>query len=404
MGIPQPRWLRAFALSAATTLIAATLPALLLAEPAAADTSPTPNTVPTTVSTDPLPTTQINGVAWSQIVVGNTVYVGGDFSQAQPAGAAAGVNTVARTDILAYDLSSGVLVNSFAPTLNGQVRGLAASPDGSRIYAVGTFTTANGAGHQRIVALDAHTGAVISSFKASANAQVSSVAATATTVYFGGMLTSADGVARTRAAAVSATDGSLLPWAPAIPDDQVRAILVSPDGSKVALGGGFDGLNGDTTRRGSGMVDATTGTTNLPWAVGDRVYDSDGNAAIFSLSSDGTNIYGTGLRLRQPRRRQPRGHVQRRPGTAARSTGSRTATATRYSAAALNDAVYVVSHAHYCGRRSAVPADQPGLDLPPRASRSRSDHRHPGAQHQYGALLRLGRQPGPDACSTGTPT
>ena len=33
-----------------------------------------------------LPTAQINGVAWSQVVVGNTVYVGGEFTSARPPG------------------------------------------------------------------------------------------------------------------------------------------------------------------------------------------------------------------------------------------------------------------------------------------------------------------------------
>ena len=43
-----------------------------------------------TVTADALPTVQIDGVAWAQIVVGTTVYVAGDFTTARPAGAAAG--------------------------------------------------------------------------------------------------------------------------------------------------------------------------------------------------------------------------------------------------------------------------------------------------------------------------
>ena len=57
---------------------------------AAADTAPPDASLPTTVSTDPLPTAQINGVVWSQVVVGNTVYAGGEFTRARPAGAAPG--------------------------------------------------------------------------------------------------------------------------------------------------------------------------------------------------------------------------------------------------------------------------------------------------------------------------
>src|SRR3712207_9403217 len=83
-----------------------------LPTPALADTAPldpaNPAT-PVTVTADPLPTVQINGVAWAQVVVGNTVYVAGRFSTARPAGAPAGVGEVWRHNILAYDIRTGAL-------------------------------------------------------------------------------------------------------------------------------------------------------------------------------------------------------------------------------------------------------------------------------------------------------
>src|SRR3712207_3342191 len=88
---------------------------------ARADTAPldpaNPAT-PTTVSADPLPTAQINGVAWAQVVVGNTVYVTGQFTRARPAGAAVGTAEVVRNNLLAYDIRTGELISSFAPSLN----------------------------------------------------------------------------------------------------------------------------------------------------------------------------------------------------------------------------------------------------------------------------------------------
>ena len=50
----------------------------------------------TGVSADALPTAQIDGVVWSQAVVGNRVFAGGDFDTIRPAGSAAGVNAAAR--------------------------------------------------------------------------------------------------------------------------------------------------------------------------------------------------------------------------------------------------------------------------------------------------------------------
>ena len=55
----------------------------------------------------------------------------------------------------------GRVISSFQPELNGQVRGIASSADGSVIYVVGNFTTAGGKQHQRIAALSAATGAPI---------------------------------------------------------------------------------------------------------------------------------------------------------------------------------------------------------------------------------------------------
>ena len=123
--------------------VAAAAPAPLLPLPAAG------------VTADRLPTVQIDGVVWSQAVVGNRVWAGGRFNNARPAGAAAGTNLSPRSNLVVYDITTGQMV-SFAvnPSLNAQVLSVAASPDGSRVYVVGDFTTANGAARRRVAAFD----------------------------------------------------------------------------------------------------------------------------------------------------------------------------------------------------------------------------------------------------------
>ena len=123
-------------LAGATLLLAGT--AVALPGSAGADTRPRPATVPATVSADALPTVQVNGVVWSQAVVGNRVYAGGSFTSARPAGAAPGTHLTRRTNLLAYDIRTGALVASFAHTLNGQVLSVAASPDRKRVYVAAT--------------------------------------------------------------------------------------------------------------------------------------------------------------------------------------------------------------------------------------------------------------------------
>ena len=52
------------------------------------------------VTADGLPTVQVDGVVWSQAIVGNTVYAGGSFANARPAGAAPGTSLTPRANFL----------------------------------------------------------------------------------------------------------------------------------------------------------------------------------------------------------------------------------------------------------------------------------------------------------------
>ena len=51
------------------------------------------------------------------------------------------MNQVKRSNLLAYNIRTGELVSSFAPNLNGTVKAITASPDGTRIYVGGSSTT-----------------------------------------------------------------------------------------------------------------------------------------------------------------------------------------------------------------------------------------------------------------------
>lgn len=127
------------ALATIFSLLAATLVALAPATVARADEPPPVDNPATAVTADALPTAQINGVAWDQVVVGDTVYVAGQFTSARPAGSAAGTNESARANLMSYNLRTGAMT-SWAPQVNGRIRVITASPDGSRIYIGGAFT------------------------------------------------------------------------------------------------------------------------------------------------------------------------------------------------------------------------------------------------------------------------
>ena len=343
---------------------------MLVPGSARADTAPAdpanPST-PVTVSADALPTVQIDGVAWSQVVVGDAVYVAGRFSSARPAGAPAGTQETVRNNLLAYDIRTGNLITSFAPDLNGQALVVTASPDGSRIYVGGDFTSANGQPRYRIAAYSTATGQLVPDFKPIMGSQVRAIAATGDTVYLGGGFKSVDGAARSRLAAVSATDGSLRSWAPVAGagknyngstavNYEVMSMVLTGNGSKVVVGGRFGTLNGQAAS-GIGALDAVSGAT-LPFAVNQLVTNQGDNSAIYSLSTDGARVYATGYDYAGP------GNLEGALAADA-STGELVWMADchgdSYSSAPIAGALYIAGHPHVCSNIGGFPEASPRL-------------------------------------------
>ena len=261
-----------------------------LAASAAENTWNVAERTPAMVTADALPTAQIDGIAWDQVIVGNTVYVGGEFANARPAGAAAGTNLAPRSNLLAYDLATGVLKTTFAPVVNGKVKTVTASPDGSKLYIGGNFTTVNGQPRNRIAAINLADGSLDKTFVPSANGAVDAIHATADTVYLGGTFSTVDGVARGRLAAVTAA-GRLTSWAP-VADLYVTGLALTPDGSKLAVGGSFNTINGAASP-GLAFVSPVDGTL-FPFAANQVVQNHGTSSGIYSLKSDGRNILATG--------------------------------------------------------------------------------------------------------------
>jgi PKD repeat protein len=330
-----------------------TLVAIGTTSPAAADTDPQPPVATPTVSADALPTVQINGVVYDQVIVGNRVYVTGEFTQARPAGAAAGTNQTPRSNILAYDLTTGNLITSWAPTLNAGGRAIVASADGTRIFVGGSFTQVNGANRYRVAALDATTGALVPGWTPGTNARVSTLAISGDSLYLGGIFTDIGGVARTRLGAVSASTGALLGWAPTA-EQEVLALTAPPGSGKVVAGGKFTQLNG-VNWYGMGALDATTGA-NLPWAATSVVRNAGASAAIYSLSTDGPRVFGTGYTFGGGGNFEATFAASASDGALIYVSGCRGDT---YDAAPVNGVLYHVGHPHDCSTVGGLPQTQP---------------------------------------------
>ncbi len=96
---------------------------------------------------------------------------------------------------------------------------MSASPDGSRIYAVGDFSTANGQARRRVAAFfpvgHPQAGQLITAFNPSGpNSQARAVIATNSAVYVGGgFLGLQNGTLRNNLVAYD-NNGAVLPWNP----------------------------------------------------------------------------------------------------------------------------------------------------------------------------------------------
>ncbi|MEL4320452.1 PKD domain-containing protein [Leifsonia sp. YIM 134122] len=335
----------AIALSAGLVLVAA--------QPATADTAPPDPTTPETVSADALPTPQIDGVVWNQQVAGNTVFVGGDFQNARPAGSAAGVNTVTRTHLMSYNITNGVMTN-WAPNANGRIRGMTLSPDKSTLYVVGNFTSIAGATRYRVAAFNTSTGALLP-FAPVLNGRAAAVAVANSTVYVVGSFTTANGQARTGAVAYS-TGGTLkTQWNPVIANGGPLSVVIKSDGSKVILGGDFQSVNGQSNPGyGLASLDGATAAM-LPFNVNTRVRNADTDSMIFNLAADEDGVYGVGAHY----------GLGTLEGTffASWDTGDikwiEDCHGDSYSVFPMGDVVYTASHAHYCGNIGGFPQTEP---------------------------------------------
>lgn len=342
-------------------LVAAIVAALLAAvagvrATANADTSPLDPNEPRTVSADALPTVQVNGVVWSQVIVGDRVYVTGEFTQARPAGAAAGANETPRSHILAYNLHTGELITSWAPSLNAQGLAITASADGSRIFVGGDFSQVSGVWRNRVAAIDAATGAVIGGWNPIANTRVSALAVMGDTLYMGGHFTIVAEQGRVRLAAVNATTGQLLPWAPSA-DRDVATMITHPGTGRVIVGGSFYQLNG-TSQPGMGSIDAITGEL-MPWAANTVVTNAGPQSYISSLTTDGDRVYGVGWAyFAAGATANFEGIFSAVPSTGAIDwvNGCR---GDNYGIAVTGDILYTAGHAHDCGMVDYLPQSNP---------------------------------------------
>jgi len=142
--------------------------------------------------------------------VGNTMIAGGQFSTvAEPMGG----QEYARTNLFAFDDTTGVVSQSFVPQVNGGVETLLPGPTAGTVYAAGGFTSVNGVNSSHVVLLDVATGDRVESFRPVAtNGTIQTLALHEDRLYVGGNFQRAGGVDHAGFTAFGPITGDLDPF------------------------------------------------------------------------------------------------------------------------------------------------------------------------------------------------
>ena len=230
-----------------------------------------------------------NGTVSAEVIAGDTLYIGGSFTNAGAAtGCGVPVDTAAGQPATGFpavtgtiraavpDGAGGWFIGGSFTSVGGQPRlnlahvladlSVAAwdpAPDqavhclarqGAALYAGGDFLAIGGAARARIAALDPLTGLALA-WDPGADGSVRALVATDSVLYAGGSFLTVGGAARARLAALDLAGGTASPWDPGA---NSAVFALAARAGVVYVGGFFSSLGGQT-RIDLGAVDAATG-------------------------------------------------------------------------------------------------------------------------------------------------
>ncbi|QYG91236.1 PKD domain-containing protein [Iamia sp. SCSIO 61187] len=260
------------AAATATVVVATMLGALVVATGPAGGVAPVAAAHSTQVNALPNEATPhaLDGSVRTVAVVGDTVFMGGDFTQA----ANPDRTPVARSWILAFDKATGVVRSGWAPQLDGTVHSIVPAEDGQSVYVAGAFKTVNGARQPKVARLRVSDGGLMD-FKPAVDATVYTLALVGNRLWMGGVFKNIQGRSL-RVAAVDAQtavidDRMSIPFTGThhgIGDGKIWRIEPSPDGRHVLVGGSFSAVGGQPRGQIAKIDIAADGTPTLsPWST-----------------------------------------------------------------------------------------------------------------------------------------
>jgi signal peptidase I len=219
------------------------------------------------------------GIIYAMTHIGSVVYISGSFIY---------VAGQVRNHFAAIDTSNNTLT-SWNPNANNYANQLIADGTNNLVYAIGTFTTINGATTRNYAAAISTVTGTVTSWNPNLNNIGFSLALDSTNgiMYLAGNFTTVAGTARNYVAAVSTATGVLTAFNPNFSSWVYFLVL---DGTNGALytAGNFTTVNGGTTRNYLAALSTANGTATS--------WNPNMSAATYALSLDSTNglIYAGG--------------------------------------------------------------------------------------------------------------
>lgn len=184
---------------------------------------------------------------------GTRLYVGGDFDR---------IDGRWHSRIAKFDVASGALVDSFKPSFSSRVRALSITSDA--VYVGGSFSAVNSVSRTRLAAVD-HSGA-LQPWAPTANGTVFSLLASPdhNRVVVGGAFEQLNGATKRRMGAVSANAGASVPWSATVNGSPVVTDIAT-DGSGTVFMSAYDAVGGVGLARFEGRMAADITTGDPKW-------------------------------------------------------------------------------------------------------------------------------------------
>jgi hypothetical protein len=208
------------------------------------------------------------GAVHSSVARGGVVYLGGQLN---------GTGGVA-----AVDATNGTLL--WMVPADNDVRALALSPDGSRLYAGGAFTTIDGVSRHHLAAINVADHSQVTPWKGRTWGNVRDLVVRGNTLYVAGRTQKIDGVVQRGLGAVDATTGVRDASFGLSADNDVLGLALT--GNQLLISGAFTQVDG-SPRASLAAIDLSTNTLT-GWTPPRLCSTCD---QYWDVQTDGTNAY-----------------------------------------------------------------------------------------------------------------